>query len=123
MNNEQINEAIHEKVMGEGCYHSYQLDDTGNDHDDGYYGIWVCSLCADTVKICAGNGLIQHKPDYCTDLNAVARAEAKVIDANGYPLYLSCLDDATCRYRQSVATARQRAEACLRATGNWREDE
>ena len=104
MNNltdEQINRAIHEQIMGE-CWHELR---------EGVSAMaiqTVCTQCRDWIDVLHPNS------DYCTDLNAVAQAEAVVIEQVGYEAYITALTRIA-PYRGFVASARQRAEACLKA--------
>ena len=65
-------------------------------------------------------------PDYCNDLNAMHEAEKTLGDrlfVYRNILALVVIDDPMNRYNEpAFATARQRAEAFLRALGKWEED-
>jgi uncharacterized protein (DUF488 family) len=67
-----------------------------------------------------GGNAYQYLPNYCTDLNAMHRAEG-VLTKEQTDEYIALLFDAT--YEATLATARQRAEAFLRTLGKWEEDE
>ena len=105
MTDEQINRLIHEKIMGER---------------DECLPIPILSRarCIRETNGCLRDHSV---PGYATDLNAVALAEAKVIAANG--LYFTAIRDVigwnTHPHLWVTATARQRAEACLRAMDLW----
>ena len=60
----------------------------------------------------------RYLPDYCTDLNAMAEAE-KVLTYKQFEDYLMELLDFI--DEPMLSTARQRAEAFLRALGHWEE--
>lgn len=120
MTNEEINKAIHKKVMGEGCWHELFTKEFTSP-DGIYYTMLTCQGC--------GRHVSESGPDYTSDLNAVHLAEMKTIEKNESP-YLDLLETVLIRDLQPefdmpsvidymTATARQRAEAVLRATGNW----
>jgi hypothetical protein len=114
MKNETINRILHEKVMGLDCWHNVKWNVA-----EMKIGRFRCKYC----KKCYGYSF--DSPDYCTDLNAVALAEAKVIEKIGLgELALAVLfvgipegSDAHAIF----APARQRAEAVLRAAELWEE--
>lgn len=117
MTDEEINQAIHIKVMNEPCWHEFTTERD--------YAEWdICLNCKVKFEYGCSN------PSYTSDLNAVHRAEMKVIE-NGRRAYTLILQrtviegtewDWSISYDLAVtATARQRAEAVLRATGNWEE--
>lgn len=61
---------------------------------------------------------IEDLPDYCNDLNAMHEAE-KTMDEEQWHDYVEYVGG---RWEQAMhATARQRAEAFLRALGKWEE--
>ena len=69
---------------------------------------------------CGTEDCLKHLPDYLNDLNAMHEAE-KMFRAAIYCRYISelcdlAIKDNNCMY---MATAAQRAEAFLRATGKW----
>ena len=127
MTNEEINKTIHEKVMNE-CWHEMK---------GGRIRPAKCiKSCGLIVPIAVFQQIGQSgiNPDYCSDLNAVHRAEMKAIErlstTNKNPNVAYCrhlmvangfnYDDLGYLYEQVIrASARQRAEAVLRATGNW----
>lgn len=106
MDNEQINRAIHEKVVGE-CWHEWHLV-----KGRGQRQRKACSKCP------AYRGQYGYDPnfDYANDLNAVAKAETVVIEQKGTPFpLLDALERITGSINTTWATARQRAEAVLKA--------
>jgi len=103
---EEINRAIHEKVIGE-CWHE------GNPKSREIGLRWVpCVKCHENIRAWDD----EPNPDYCTDLNAVAKAEAKVIEKVGFYPYKNALIEA-CDFDAFLitATAEQRAKAILKA--------
>lgn len=110
LTDEQLNRLLHEKVMGE-CWH--KTEPFGTIQSGGY----ECRKCSKVFPThCPpefSKDEIDGRPDYCQDLNAVAKAEAKVIDAG--TLYFTCLrgvvGDNDAPVKWVTATARQRAEA------------
>lgn len=66
-------------------------------------------------------GLMDEPLPYISDLNAVHRAEVKVVETSGTTIPLmDAIERQVWPAGSSIwATARQRAEAVLRATGNW----
>ncbi len=95
MADQELNKWLHENVMGE-CSHK----------SDKHPSNPRCSKC-----------FINHflwipMPDYCNSLDAVAKVEAKVIEAVGMEPYLNELMKAV---GWQFANARQRAEACKEA--------
>lgn len=112
MTDERISRLIHEKIMGK-CWHDY----TWRGGLETMYP-YQCSKCLD--KSPHDYGGIGY-PSYTTDLNAVALAEAKVIEADAryYLAIRAVVGDDAHAWQWVCATARQRAEACLRAMGLW----
>lgn len=109
MTDSEINKAIHEKVMG----------------------LRYCHKHTNCTERCVYR---ENISDYCSNLNAVHRAEMKAIErlstTNNNPNVIYCrhlmvangfdYNDLGYLYEQVIrATARQRAKAVLRATGNW----
>ena len=118
----EINKAIHEKVMQE-CWHDGVTDATFKVGDGGLNTPHWCPKCRCAVNPPDENG--DYNPSYTSDLNAVHRAEMH-ITAQYYPAYLLHLRKSInidgfqgITIGMLLATARQRAEAVLRATGNW----
>jgi hypothetical protein len=60
-------------------------------------------------------------PNYCTDLNAMHKAEAMLSNANMYVMEVQLKYVLSAREFYFHATARQRAEAFLRTLGLWKE--
>ena len=86
----------------------------------------TCDKCRHSFG--GGYGFLHYLPNYCADLNAVAKAEAKVIEKVGdeYAKYLSGVLFETNKENYSeamqiliyaTATAEQRARAVLAAMG------
>lgn len=85
-------------------------------------------------QTCNGSGSLGDCPDYCNDLNAMAQAQDTLMDGQliGYVDQLLCLiNEVDSGYYHRLewahgadlitSTARQRAEAFLRALGKWKE--
>lgn len=109
MTDEELNKLIHGQIMGE-CWH----DLAG--------GVIRPVRClkpdCGCMSIAEARQAMQFiMPDYCQDLNAIAKVEAKVIEAGG--LYYTAIRDVVGwdvhAHQWVTATARQRAEACLKA--------
>lgn len=81
---EQINRAIHEKVMGE-CWH--ESEPVGDVRHGGYY----CRKCGspDKLRRVPLEFESKERPDHTTDLNAVALAEAKVIETHPVSYFIA----------------------------------
>lgn len=116
MSDVEINRLIHKKVMGECCHEFYSNTGLGAD-----VGCKLCE-CLFTAKELPKAQL----PDYCTDLNAVAKAEAKTWDIAGEQNYVEALGRVVrpdvgfgCGVCNLciVANSRQRSEAILIASG------
>lgn len=116
----EINKAIHEKVMKE-CWHDGVTDATFEVGDGGLNTLHWCAKCRCAVNPPDENG--NYNPSYISDLNAVRRAEVKVVETSGTTIPLmDAIERQVWPAGSSIwATARQRAEAVLRATGNWEE--
>ena len=81
MSDEQINKLIHEKIRIKCCHESEAV---GEIRHGGYY----CRKCGSPDKLRrVPLEFDEPMPDYCTDLNAVALAEAKVIEVKGISKY------------------------------------
>jgi len=105
LTDEQINRAIHEKVMGL-CWH-----DNFEPRDGDAY----CLDCNSIVDF-SMPALLQFHPRYTTDLNAVALAEAKASEKVGYlQMYKALRATLGLNGYTSFATARQRSLAVLKA--------
>lgn len=107
MTDEQMNQIIHEKIMGER---------------DECLTIPILSRarCIHETNGCLRDHSV---PRYTTDLNAVALAEAEVIEAKGIQHLFACLSKLV-ETPEIVAFAcpEERAEACLRAMDLWEVD-
>ena len=122
MEPERMNQVIHEQIRGL-CWHERQKFPIHKD--------WVYSKNPDTSSYCIRcKQSVDLKafsmPSYTTDLNAVALAEAKVIDGD----WKKSISLATCiaivlsdREMTAFATAHQRAEALLKHEGLWEADD
>lgn len=117
MNAERMNQVIHEQILGL-CSHNMLFAKA--------YGFEVgCPKCHVRYNH------LYRIPDYTTDLNAVALAEAKVCEkgASKYGLHLTeiVLDGYACDWsdeaKVATANALQRSEACLRAMDLWEADD
>lgn len=111
IDNETLNRWIHEKLLGE-CWHPLQTCEQ-LDEFEGHvrYG---CHLCGDS-------NAQPHStiPDYCSDLNLAAKAEAKVIEGVGFDDYFDALLEVTNQDENPItATARQRCLAMYSMAGN-----
>lgn len=70
------------------------------------------------------DGWTYNCPDYCNDLNAMHEVEKVLNDPamrRAYSSILGCLVKGYICLDATYATARQRAEAFLRALGKWEE--
>jgi hypothetical protein len=101
MTDEQMNRIIHEKIMGE-CWHEFDTSKS-----------LTCIKCPDGF-------VIDGNPNYTTDLNAVALAEARVIEAKGIQYLFACLSELVETFETvAFACPEERAEACLMAMDLW----
>lgn len=111
MSNEKINRALH-SAIGRGCWH----ESGGRD----VYG--------DCCRYCQKYFNTSELPDYCASLDAVAEAEAFVIETVGGYYYFTVLAavvdpsgsktvDTTNLSAVAAAPALDRAKACLAALG------
>lgn len=127
MTPERMNQVIHEQIRGL-CWHEPVVDYVTQkvcQH-------WKCSKCGIT-NLTAGlsNGVLKAYQGkvantYTTDLNAVALAEAKVIDGDlnkSIALSSSIAFVLSGKDMTAFATANQRAEALLRLMGLWEADD
>ena len=105
MTNEQINAAIAE-ACGFVCLHEFQVD-----KDGAKFGFW------EYPPTWTGPKKQPWCLDFCSDLNAMHEAEAKLSFEQLYKMEarLKQMAGAVC-FR---STARQRAEAFLRTLGRW----
>jgi len=127
MENDEINKLIHEKVIG-GKFTCDTFEWCPD--EPAFPAMYACRACLHKQegdfadRICPDPEI----EDYCTDLNAVAKAEAKVIEKVGdeYAKYLSGVLFETNKENYSeamqiliyaTATAEQRARAVLAAMG------
>lgn len=107
MTNETLNKWAHE-FLG-NCWHDIYWKSC----------TMFCEHCDSTWDEGGAKGF--SNPDYCQDLNLVAKVEAK-IPQNAYAWYLNVLDDivgqhkplAKQRYINITATAKQRIRACYK---------
>ncbi len=119
MTDEQMNRLIHEKILGK-CCHEIRAARSTIPSTQGR----ICTKCR---KGWLRYGENASKPDrmppYATDLNAVALAEAEVIEAKGIQHLFACLSKLV-ETPEIVAFAcpEERAEACLRAMDLWEVD-
>lgn len=86
MVNEEINRLIHVEIMGE-CWHEYDYSQKYENQIDRY----KCIHCGHNGWGSPTNGVAGF--DYTNDLNAVAKAEAKVIAEKGKAAYMNALLD------------------------------
>ena len=103
--NTDINRFIHEQILGE-CWHVF---------------VHFKNPC----RNCGAKANPSHRhPDYCSDLDAVARVEKKVIEKIGFGEYADAIADAcdvdrglsyVALSKLATATAEQRARACVAA--------
>ena len=113
MTNHEINRAIAEACGWTQCRYIEKLRDVNGIPPENWRGDLISGL--DVAWI----------PNYCYDLNAMHEAEKALGDR--LELYREFLrlvvtDDPMNRYNEpAFATARQRAEAFLRALGKWEE--
>jgi hypothetical protein len=122
MSDEEINRAIAEHVGWRWF-----------DHPDTRERTKTFTLSDKWVLNPAGELVFPHSvPNFCRDLNAMHEAEkALLADADtGYQYDMElngvceCWEDGVMNYMKLWhSTARQRAEAFLRAVGKWRENE
>jgi len=111
----EINRLIHEKVMGEKLTHMWVPANSNVPCKEE-----VCAYCkcgftsANDASRCEKSWGVS---DYCTDLNAVAEVEAKVVNQIGFEPYAVQLALETHVGIPILATAQQRALACLKAIG------
>jgi len=111
MNDAELNKFIHEKVMGDCVHNNLKSSST-------YRNLYTCE-CRSAVYKALNEFAI---PDYCHDLNAAARAEAKAIEAHRETRYLDALSNVVANgngpytelTRCAIANARQRCEALYR---------
>lgn len=104
MTDEQINEAI-----AEACPDKFRNEDD----------VWFFQYAKDCWSQCHNNSI-------CTDLNAMHEAEKCLADPvirREYAYQLSHVSKGSTRFDTMHATARQRAEAFLRALGLWKTDQ
>lgn len=104
MTDQQINQAI-----AKACGWT-EIHDSGVWH---HHKLWGYPPLAPG----AGGNSYQYMPDYCTDLNAMFKAEMTLTSVQLLD-YIAMLFDSC--YEATVASARQRAEAFLRTLGKWK---
>ena len=82
----------------------------------------ICHVAKAVPMYKTSQGWVLDCPDYCTDLNAMHEAEKTLTDANMFVMahHIERLVSAHGQH-YFHATARQRAEAFLRALGKWEE--
>jgi hypothetical protein len=78
MTNEELNRYIHEKVLGKCVWDNRDCRKLGANAVRVIFECNKCGLTQDEHKI----------PDFCTDLNAMAEAEAATIKAKGEKAFL-----------------------------------
>jgi hypothetical protein len=112
-----INRFLHEKVMSRGCWHEFPE------------GVRKCEskcvVCGEHEDMSLGGWFIPRTvPDYCSDLNAMAEVEAKVIELKGAPAYWDALyepfnrdDIRHASLLAATAPAAVRAMACAKVMG------
>lgn len=109
MTDEQINQRIAE-ACGFVCLHKFQVE-----KDGAKFGFW------EYPPTWTGPKKQPWCLDFCADLNAMHEAE-KVLNTLERGYYWDHLKDLTSEgFDQLHATARQRAEAFLRALDKWEE--
>lgn len=102
ISDEALSRYLHEVVM-EDCWH--ELNHQKN----------ACVKCKQQY----GGLAYWEPPNYCNDLNALARVELRVVGDVGAPEYAyQLVQIAGSKTAALIATARQRAEACKEAWGS-----
>jgi hypothetical protein len=111
--NDELNKFIHETVIGE-CRH--EMMPAAKQSLTNNHGNFKCvSRCGEMCHV----SVDLEFPDYCSSLDAAAKAEAKAIEEKGQTRYLDKLSHViadgsgpyTLLTRCAIATARQRCEA------------
>lgn len=116
MKDHEINQAIAEHCGSLYCDCAQGIIER-HDMDGNYIGFEHCPNC---------NGGLKDPPDYCNDLNAMHEAELS-LDPHVHAQFREhvcrvCSDEHGFNYAKAYsATARQRAEAFLRAAGKWKD--
>ena len=111
MTDHEINIAIEEARGWTQCRYIEKLRDVNGVPPENWRGDLISGLD------------VAWSPNYCHDLNAMHEAEKSLgnrLFVYRHFLALVVMDDPTNRYNEpAFATARQRAEAFLRAIGKW----